>query len=172
MIQGAMKRNTIKKRPLSDTTLANLEPEDRDYRERDTGALYFVVQKTGKKSWQLRYKNEKGVWSWKGIGGYPSVSGAVARRKANELLEKLANGEILETRKQTKQKQQEIEGQKFSKLMNEWLDTKKSVWGVTTFDKAQKSINRHIIPKFGHRDYSEITPQDRGGSGNLNNTYK
>ena len=160
MIQGAMKRNTIKKRPLSDTTLANLEPEDRDYRERDTGALYFVVQKTGKKSWQLRYKNEKGVWSWKGIGGYPSVSGAVARRKANELLEKLANGEILETRKQTKQKQQEIEDQKFSKLMNEWLDTKKSVWGVTTFDKAQKSINRHIIPKFGERNFTEILAKE------------
>ena len=160
MIQGAMKRDTIKKRPLSDTTLANLEPEDRDYRERDTGALYFVVQKTGKKSWQLRYKNEKGVWSWKGIGGYPSVSGAVARRKANELLEKLANGEILETRKQTKQKQQEIEDQKFSKLMNEWLDTKKSVWGVTTFDKAQKSINRHIIPKFGERNFTEILAKE------------
>lgn len=160
MIQGAMKRDTIKKRPLSDTTLANLEPEDRDYRERDTGALYFVVQKTGKKSWQLRYKNEKGVWSWKGIGGYPSVSGAVARRKANELLEKLANGEILETRKQTKQKQQEIEDQKFSKLMNEWLDTKKSVWGVTTFDKAQKSINRHIIPKFGERNFTEIIAKE------------
>ena len=155
-----MKRDTIKKRPLSDTTLANLEPEDRDYRERDTGALYFVVQKTGKKSWQLRYKNEKGVWSWKGIGGYPSVSGAVARRKANELLEKLANGEILETRKQTKQKQQEIEDQKFSKLMNEWLDTKKSVWGVTTFDKAQKSINRHIIPKFGERNFTEILAKE------------
>ena len=160
MIQGAMKRNTIKKRPLSDTTLANLEPEDRDYRERDTGALYFVVQKTGKKSWQLRYKNEKGTWSWKGIGGYPSVSGAAARRKANELSEKLANGEVLETRKQTKQKQQAIENQKFGILMDEWLDTKKSTWGETTFDKAQKSINRHITPKFGERDFTEIPPKE------------
>ncbi|WP_445346258.1 tyrosine-type recombinase/integrase [Acinetobacter bohemicus] len=155
-----MKRDAIKKRPLSDTTLANLESEEKDYRERDIGALYFLVQKTGKKSWQLRYKNEKGVWSWKGIGGYPSVSGAVARRKANELSEKLANGEVLETRKQTKQKQQEIEDQKFSKLMNEWLDTKKSVWGATTFDKAQKSINRHIIPKFGERNFTEIIAKE------------
>lgn len=85
-----MKRDTIKKRPLSDTTLANLEPEDKDYRERDTGGLYFVVQKIGKKSWQLRYKNEKGNWSWKGIGGYPSVSEAAARRKANDLFEKIS----------------------------------------------------------------------------------
>lgn len=155
-----MKRDAIKKRPLSDTTLANLEPEDKDYRERDTGGLYFVVQKTGKKSWQLRYKNEVGSWTWKGIGGYPSVSGAAARRKANELFEKLSNGEVLETRKHIKQQQQEIESQKFSKLMNEWLDTRKSAWGETTFDKAQKSINRHIIPKFGERNFTEIAPKE------------
>ena len=155
-----MKRDAIKKRPLSDTTLASLEPEDKDYRERDTGGLYFVVQKTGKKSWQLRYKNEKGTWSWKGIGGYPSVSGAAARRKANELSEKLANGEVLETKKHIKQQQQQIKGQKFSILMEEWLDTRKSAWGATTFDKAQKSINRHIIPKFGERDFTEITPKE------------
>lgn len=33
-------------------------------------------------------------------------------------------------------------------------------WGETTFDKAQKSINRHIIPKFGARDFTEITPKE------------
>jgi integrase len=160
MIQTRMKRDAIKKRPLSDTTLANLEPEDKDYREKDSGSLYFVVQNTGKKSWQLRYKNEKGVWTWKGLGGYPSVSGALARRNANELFEKLANGEVLETKKQVKKKQQQIENQKFGILMNEWLDTKKSAWVETTFVKAQKSINKHIIPKFGERDFTEISPKE------------
>ncbi|MDH0032749.1 MULTISPECIES: tyrosine-type recombinase/integrase [unclassified Acinetobacter] len=155
-----MKRAAIKKRPLSDTVLTNLEPEEKDYRERDTGPLYFLVQKTGKKSWQLRYKNEKGTWSWKGLGAYPSVSGATARRKANELSIKIANGEILETRKQVKNKQQEIAQRKFNVLMNEWLDTKKTSWGEETFDKAKKSINRHIIPKFGERDFTEITPKE------------
>ena len=155
-----MKRAAIKKRPLSDTALANLEPEEKDYRERDTGPLYFLVQKTGKKSWQFRYKNEKGTWSWKGLGAYPSVSGASARRKANELSIKIANGEILETRKQVKNKQQEIAQKKFNVLMNEWLDTKKSSWGEETFDKAKKSINRHIIPKFGERDFTEIKPKE------------
>lgn len=38
-----MKRAAIKKRPLSDTVLANLDPEEKDYRERDTGQLYFLV---------------------------------------------------------------------------------------------------------------------------------
>lgn len=36
-----MKRSAIKKRPLSDTTLLNLEPENKDYRERDSNSLIF-----------------------------------------------------------------------------------------------------------------------------------
>ena len=49
-----MKRSDIKKRPLSDTVLENLKPEDKDYRELDGNGLYFFVQKNGNKSWQLR----------------------------------------------------------------------------------------------------------------------
>ena len=53
----AMKRAQIKKRPMSDTTLATLEPEAIDYRELDGKGLYFRVKPDGNKSWQLRYKN-------------------------------------------------------------------------------------------------------------------
>lgn len=49
-----MKRSEIKKRPLSDTTLANLEPEHKDFREKDSPQLYFYVSSDGNKSWQLR----------------------------------------------------------------------------------------------------------------------
>lgn len=153
-----MKRSAIKKRPLSDTTLLNLEPENKDYRERDSNSLYFLVQKTGKKSWQLRYKNENGNWTWMGLGAYPEVSGALARRKANEQLEKIARGESIETKSILKSKQQKVANQKFSILINEWLNTKKANWGTPTFDKAKKSIERHIIPVFGDRDFTSISP--------------
>ncbi|MDU6159924.1 MAG: Arm DNA-binding domain-containing protein, partial [Acinetobacter sp.] len=73
-----MKRTEIKKRPLSDTTLANLEPEHKDFREKDSPQLYFYVSSEGNKSWQLRYKNKEGKWSWMGLGAYPSVGGALA----------------------------------------------------------------------------------------------
>ncbi|MFM9797412.1 tyrosine-type recombinase/integrase, partial [Streptomyces turgidiscabies] len=33
-------------------------------------------------------------------------------------------------------------------------------WDSVTYDKAVKSINRHIIPEFGERNYTEITPQE------------
>ena len=46
----AMKRTEIKRRPLSDTVLANLEPESKEYRELDGDGLYFRVKPDGKKS--------------------------------------------------------------------------------------------------------------------------
>ena len=45
----AMKRTEIKRRPLSDTVLANLEPESKEYRELDGDGLYFRVKPDGKK---------------------------------------------------------------------------------------------------------------------------
>ena len=36
-----MKRTDIKRRPLSDTVLPNLEPELKEYRELDGDGLYF-----------------------------------------------------------------------------------------------------------------------------------
>ena len=52
----AMKRTEIKRRPLSDTVLATLEPELKEYRELDGNGLYFRVKPDGKKAWLFRYK--------------------------------------------------------------------------------------------------------------------
>ncbi|HAV4986360.1 integrase [Acinetobacter baumannii] len=155
-----MKRTAIKKRPLSDTTLASLEPEDKDYRELDSNGLYFLVQKKGNKSWQLRYKKPDGKWSWMGLGAYPAISGALARKKANEILNKLSNGEMIETKADIRKQATEQKALLFKNLMYDWLNTKEPNWGFDTFDKAKKSIERHIIPKFGNRDFTCISPKE------------
>ncbi|WP_426454833.1 tyrosine-type recombinase/integrase [Acinetobacter sp. KB005] len=155
-----MKRTAIKKRPLSDTTLASLEPEDKDYRELDSNGLYFLVQKKGNKSWQLRYKKPDGKWSWMGLGAYPAISGALARKKANEILNKLSNGEMIQTKAVIKKQATEQKALLFKNLMYDWLNTKEPNWGFDTFDKAKKSIERHIIPKFGNRDFTGISPKE------------
>ena len=62
-----MKRSEIKSRPLSDTVLANLEAELKEYRELDGSGLYIRVKPDGNKSWQLRYKKPDGKWSWLGL---------------------------------------------------------------------------------------------------------
>lgn len=155
-----MKRQDIKKRPLSDTVLDSLEPEEKEYRELDGNGLYFRVQPNGKKAWLFRYKKDNGTWSWLGLGTYPAVKGALARKKANDISMKLSNGEQLNTRKSVKQQKIENENLRFKVLMFDWLDTKQSNWGADTYDKAVKSIKRHIIPAFGDRDFTAISPKE------------
>ncbi|MFP5340260.1 MAG: Arm DNA-binding domain-containing protein, partial [Gammaproteobacteria bacterium] len=87
-----MKRSEIKRRPMADTTLAGLEPEKAVYREHDGQGLYFRVKPNGQKSWEQRYKKPDGKWSWLGLGGYPEVSGSLARQKAAELRADAADG--------------------------------------------------------------------------------
>jgi hypothetical protein len=70
LVYKLMKRTDIKRRPLSDTVLANLEPELKEYRELDGEGLYFRVKPDGKKAWLFRYKKADGKWSWLGIGTY------------------------------------------------------------------------------------------------------
>lgn len=155
-----MKRTAIKKRPLSDTALASLDPENKDYRELDGNGLYFRVQPNGKKSWLFRYKKSDSKWSWLGLGAYPMVSASSARKRASELQDSIAKGQAVQTKVTAKEKQIFEVNMMFCTLMNDWLATKIGNWDTVTYDKAVKSIDRHIIPEFGHRDYSEITPQD------------
>ena len=155
-----MKRSAIKKRPLSDTALASLDPEDKDYRELDGNGLYFRVQPNGKKSWLFRYKKQDGKWSWLGLGAYPMVSAASARKRAVELQNSIAGGQEVHTKVSTKQKQVAEANMMFSSLISDWLATKENKWDAVTYEKAEKSINRHIIPEFGSRDYSKISPQE------------
>ena len=156
----SVKRQDIKKRPLSDTVLDSLEPEDKEYRELDGNGLYFRVQPNGKKAWLFRYKKDNGKWSWLGLGTYPNIKGALARKKAAEFAEKISNGESLTTKNMVKQQNIENENLRFKVLMFDWLDTKKSNWGTDTYDKAVKSIKRHIIPEFGERDFTAISPKE------------
>lgn len=155
-----MKRDAIKKRPLSDTTLVGLEAEEKEYRELDGNGLYFRVQASGKKSWQFRYKKSDGKWSWLGLGAYPAISASTARKKAAELMVKINKGELIQTKADIQQQQVDKENLLFSVLMNDWLTTKNGNWDAVTYDKAVKSIHRHIMPTFGHRSYLEIAPHE------------
>ena len=100
-----MKRTDIKRRPLADTVLATLEPESKEYRELDGNGLYFRVKPDGNKSWQLRYKKADGKRSWLGIGTYPNLSGAGARKKAREIIKDISHGDNPIITKQERKRQ-------------------------------------------------------------------
>ncbi|MFW1858817.1 tyrosine-type recombinase/integrase [Acinetobacter defluvii] len=154
-----MKRSEIKRRPLSDTVIANLEPELKEYRELDGNGLYIRVKTDGNKSWQLRYKKPDGKWSWLGLGGYPEISGQLARKKAKELLDDVSKGENPIISKQERKRQElEQNNATFELLAREWLDTKVNTWVNDTMTRNKGALEKHIFPVFGKRLYTTIKP--------------
>jgi len=154
-----MKRTEIKRRPLSDTALSGLEPDSKEYRELDANGLYFRVKPDGQKSWQLRYKKPDGKWSWLGLGGYPEVSGSVARQKAAELRSDAAEGKNPIITKQARRKvEQDAAGETFEPLAREWYASRLANWDADTAKRIIGALERHVFPVFGKRVYAEITP--------------
>lgn len=154
-----MKRSEIKRRPLSDTVIANLEADVKEYRELDGNSLYIRVKPDGNKSWQLRYKKPDGKWSWLGLGGYPEISGQLARKKAKELLDDVSKGENPIISKQERKRQElEQNNATFELLAREYLDTKVNSWVVDTMTRNKGALEKHIFPVFGKCLYTTIRP--------------
>lgn len=152
-----MKRSEIKRRPLSDTTLAGLEPDTKEYREQDGNGLYFRVKPDGQKSWQLRYKTPAGTWSWLGLGGYPEVGGALARQKATELRNDAAEGKNPLATKQARQAAElESNNSTFEALAREWHASRLKAWDAGTAKRVMGALERHVFPTFGKRLYTGI----------------
>lgn len=160
-----MKRDAIKKRPMSDTTLATLEPELKEYRELDGSNLYFRVKPNGTKSWQLRYKKPDSTWSWLGIGSYPEVGGKLARQKAAAIQADISDGKGVPLTRQEKKQLEVIENNStFESLFNEWYNGKItkniSAWTEGTAKRNKAAFENHILPVIGKRLFKEITPEE------------
>lgn len=152
-----MKRSEIKRRPLADTTLASLEPEQAAYRELDGADLYLRVKPNGGKSWELRYKKPDGKWSWLGLGGYPEVSGALARQKAAELKADASAGRNpLASKQVRKAEAQAAANNTFEHLAREWHTSRLGGWDAGTALRVMGALERHVFPTFGPRPYAGI----------------
>ena len=152
-----MHRSEIKRRPLSDTALAGLEPDAKEYRELDGSGLYFRVKPDGQKSWQFRYKKPDGKWSWLGLGGYPEVSGALARQKAAELRNDASEGKNpIATKQARKAAEQDAADNTFEQLAREWYSSRISSWDAGTAKRVMGALERHVFPTFGMRPYTGI----------------
>lgn len=155
-----MKRVEIKKRPLSDTALANLEPEEKEYRESDSNNLYFRVKPNGNKSWQLRYKKpHDGKLSWLGLGAYPEVGGKLARQKADEARKLISQG-IDPVLQKAEERQATLEQGAFTfqQLSEDFYLTK--TWTQETKTRNVGALTNHVFPVMGKRDYRKITKKE------------
>ncbi|WP_327626249.1 Arm DNA-binding domain-containing protein, partial [Aurantimonas sp. A3-2-R12] len=77
--------------PLSDFACKNAKPKLKPYRLADGDGLYLLVQKSGSKLWQLRYRylEKENILSF---GKYPLVSLLDAREKRDDAKRLLVAG--------------------------------------------------------------------------------
>ena len=79
--------------PLTNTQIKQAKPADKVVTLSDGGGLQFRIKPTGSKLWQLRYKNPfTKKYTVMGLGKYPDVSLADARKLRQSAKELLAKG--------------------------------------------------------------------------------
>ena len=132
---------------IKDTHLLNLEPEDKEYRISCDAGLYFRVSPKGKKTWQVRFKDEVGKWKWHSIGSYPQLSLVAAKLEASTIFLKLQQNEKVLTKKEIELQKIEEQQLNLKSLMYDWLDTKKTTWAAITIKKETQSIEKRILSR-------------------------
>ncbi|WGK60484.1 integrase arm-type DNA-binding domain-containing protein [Halopseudomonas sp. SMJS2] len=159
-----MKRSEIKRRPLADTVLASLEPEQKEYREAyGVDRLYFAVSPSGRKRWDMRYKKPGAdTWSWLGLGSYPDVSAKKARVEAVKVLDLLDRGidPVAEKAAARDAKKQAV-ANSFRNSAEAWYQKKiddgraeKTLVGI------RYCLDNDVLPAIGAKPITDVTRAD------------
>lgn len=150
-----MKRADIKRRPLADTVLASLEPEAKEYRESyGIDRIYFVVNQSGRKRWEWRYKKPAtGKWSWLGLGTYPDVSAKGARAKAMAASDLLDQGIDPAAPAHSKPATP-----LFEEIAEIWYGKKERAGrALKTLKSIRYAMDNDVIPAIGSTPIDEVT---------------
>ena len=145
---------------LTAATVDKMQPTDKRQEIPDTlcTGLYFVVQPTGKKGWQVRYRHG-GTHRRMTLGAYPVLSLADARQRARAALAAAHEGrDPAEEVRAAKAPTPEDDRNKLSAVID--LFMKRHASHNRRSDDVMAMFRREIIDKWGHRDIQSITKRD------------
>lgn len=145
---------------LKAATVETLQATDRRQEIPDdlcTG-LYLVVQPTGKKSWQVRYRHG-GVHRRMTLAGFPTLSLADARVRARDVMAQASEGrDPSEEVKAAKAPKPEDDRDKVRVLMGQYY--KRHLKSLKSGDVVQRELDRFVVKAWGERDIHSITRRD------------
>lgn len=145
-------------RPLSNTEVLRAKALDKDLTLHDGDGLFLIVKTNGKKLWRFRYQRPTTKKrTMIGIGAFPAISLADARRLRANYLALLANGLDPQVQAKLIEEQQQIAIDSiFSTVAFNWFQLKsKSV----TPDYAKdiwRSLEKDIFPAIGELPVQQI----------------
>lgn len=148
-----------KTKPLTNTEVKQAKPKEKVYKLSDGKGLQLRVRPNGNKSWLLDYvKPHTKKRSSLGLGSYPEVSLAEARKLRAQYREVLAKGlDPKETKNELARQQQETYANIFQQVAKNWFSIKKEEIKPDTAKDLWRSLELHILPKLGTYPIKKIT---------------
>lgn len=148
-----------KTRPLTNTEVKQAKPKEKVYKLGDGNGLQLRVKATGGKSWLLDYvKPFTSKRTSIGLGSYPAVSLADARKKRDKAKELLAKDiDPKEHKDELTRQQQEKLSNTFEQVAANWFQVKKTEVSPDHAKDLWRSLELHIFPALGKHPISKIT---------------
>lgn len=133
--------------PLTDTTLRNAKPGEKQIKLFDGHGLFLLIAPSGTKAWRLKYSfhgREKLI----SLGLYPTVSLKEARERAVAARKDIENGiDPSEKRKLEKAACQNT----FEAVALEWHEQNKNKWSENYAKGIMHRMKRNLFPQIGSK---------------------
>lgn len=145
-------------RPLTNTEVLRSKAIDKDLTLHDGDGLFMVVKTTGKKLWRFRYQRPVTKQrTMMGLGAFPALSLADARRLRADYLSLLANGIDPQTQAEqlTEQKQNALDSI-FSTVAANWFTLKQASVTPDYAKDIWRSLEKDVFPAIGEIPVQEI----------------
>ena len=133
--------------PLTDTTLRNAKPGEKQIKLFDGHGLFLLIAPSGTKAWRLKYSFQ-GREKLISLGLYPTVSLKEARERAATARKDIENGiDPSEKRKLEKTACQNT----FEAVALEWYEQNKHKWSENTAKSILHRMKRNLFPQIGSK---------------------
>ncbi|MFE0585368.1 integrase domain-containing protein [Pantoea vagans] len=145
-------------RPLTNTEVLRSKATDKDLTLHDGDGLFMVVKTTGKKLWRFRYQRPATKQrTMMGLGAFPALSLADARRVRADYLSLLANGIDPQTQAEQLTEQQQIALDSiFSTVAANWFALKQTSVTPDYAKDIWRSLEKDVFPAIGEIPVQEI----------------
>ncbi|MBW0659120.1 integrase domain-containing protein [Escherichia coli] len=145
-------------RPLSNTEVLRAKALEKDLTLHDGEGLFLIVKTSGKKLWRFRYQRPATKKrTMMGIGAFPALSLADARRLRADYLALLANGIDPQVQAEFIEEQQQIALDSiFSTVATNWFQIKSKSVSPDYAKDIWRSLEKDIFPAIGEIPVQQI----------------
>ncbi|WP_167145075.1 integrase domain-containing protein [Pseudomonas sp. OTU750018] len=144
---------------LSELRVKSAKPSEKDYVLFDGAGLQLRVRSNGSKLWNFNYRHpitKKRINM--GLGTFPEVSLAQARKKTLDAREVLANGtDPKEIRDAAIQAKKAATEHTLQNVATSWYELKKDVVTPAYAEDIWRSLTQHVFPDLGGTPITSIT---------------